>query len=400
MARSRRSLCAAADIKGWSGRPVPEQIRAQQSLVDVVHAACRYARLPEEIVQSSGDGVLLLPPSDVDEVAVIPDLISGLSAALVTENRLLADSARIRLRFALTSGLITPGAAGFSGAAMVECFRLLDSPPVKAALVDFPSAQLAVIISDQLYREVITGGPRGLGPTDFWPVRSELPDKGFVAQAWLYVSDRTGGPEPRSRADQAGRTDQADQAIQPAGPPGPAGPADEPAPESPREPASEWVAARDLLNRGQPKEALDMLHDLMPESTSNWLEVLDARADALLHLGDHRRAQQDLEEILNLCPDPSSAPAPSALLRLGRCRYELDDSAAARHVWLFLLEHRPTTAEAYLELGRLEKQARKYATAQNYLLEGLSVARTDATAPPNLLDDLIKELGEIPTSDL
>jgi tetratricopeptide (TPR) repeat protein len=399
MARSRRSLCAAADIKGWSGRPVPEQIRAQRSLVDVVHAACRYARVPEEIVQSSGDGVLLLPPSDIDEIAVIPDLISGLSAALVTENRLLADSARIRLRFSLTSGLITPGAAGFSGAAMVECFRLLDSPPVKAALDDFPAAQLAVIISDQLYREVIAGGPHGMRPAEFWSVRSELPDKGFAAQAWLYVSDRTGGPEPQTGAARAADPTDPSGLGDLAGRTGRAGPAG-PAPESPREPARDVVAARDLLTRGMPKEALDMLDDLRPESTSEWLEVLDARADALLELGDHRRAQQDLEEILNLCPDPSSGPAPSALLRLGRCRYELDDSAAARHVWLFLLEHRPTTAEAYLELGRLEKRTRKYATAQNYLLEGLSVARTDATAPPNLLDDLIKELGEIPTSDL
>ncbi|MEO5876501.1 MAG: hypothetical protein ABIS86_17980, partial [Streptosporangiaceae bacterium] len=90
MTRSRRSLCGAADIKGWSSRLVPEQIRSQQALVDVMLAACREAGLPEEIVQSSGDGVLIMPPSDIDESTVIPDLVQGLQKALHRENRLLA----------------------------------------------------------------------------------------------------------------------------------------------------------------------------------------------------------------------------------------------------------------------------------------------------------------------
>ncbi len=215
-AQSRRSLCAGLDIKGWSGRLVPEQIRAQQALVSVALGACREAGLPEEIVQSSGDGVLIMPPSDIDESTVIPALISELEVALWQENRLLAEAARIRLRLALTSGLVTPGPAGFNGTAVIDCFRLLDSPPVKSALEDFPNAQLAVIVSDHLFQDVIRNGYRSLRAEDFWRVRSTLPGKGFSMDAWLYVSDRAGGPVG-APSGSAGVPDGTPEAGQPLG---------------------------------------------------------------------------------------------------------------------------------------------------------------------------------------
>ncbi|GAA3230985.1 hypothetical protein [Actinocorallia longicatena] len=204
MSLPRRALCGAADIKGWSSRLVPEQMRAQQSLVDVVHAACREAGLPEEILQNSGDGVLIIPPSDIDETRVIPDLIRGMTMALRQENRLLSEAARIRLRLALTSGMVTPGPAGFGGGTVIECFRLLDSKPAKAALEDYPSADLAVIVSDYLYRDVIRHGFRDLRADSFWATRSEIPEKDFIADAWLYVSDRKGGPGPSEPCPRCG----------------------------------------------------------------------------------------------------------------------------------------------------------------------------------------------------
>ncbi|MFI6922690.1 tetratricopeptide repeat protein [Nonomuraea spiralis] len=199
MSSPRRVLCGAVDIKGWSGRPVPEQIRAQQSLVTVVYAACRAAGLPEEIVQSSGDGVLIMPPSDIDETAVIPELVHGLTVALRQENRLLSDGARIRLRLSLTNGVVSTGPTGFSGPAIIECFRLLDAPVVKSVLVDHPVAELAVIVSDHLYQDVIRHGFRSLRPDEFWKVDGSIRDRDFSATAWVWVSDRT----PAGRSGQA-----------------------------------------------------------------------------------------------------------------------------------------------------------------------------------------------------
>ncbi|GAA2432522.1 hypothetical protein GCM10010191_53200 [Actinomadura vinacea] len=373
MTRSRRALCGAADIKGWSRRLVPEQIRAQQALVDAMLAACRAAGLPEEIVQSSGDGVLIMPPSDIDETAVIPDLVRGLRAALHQENRLLADGARIRLRFALTSGMVSPGPAGFNGAAVVECFRLLDSPPAKAALEDHPHAELAVIVSDHLYQDVIRNGFRDLRPEDFWPVRSTLPDKGFAANAWLYVSDRTGGP---------------------------ASPPSDTAAQAPAaKPDGEVERARTLIGTGRASAALKLLDAVPGDEPPARLAILDARADANLALDRYEDAKRDLEEMLRLQPDPASPPGPSALLRLGRCHARLGAEQPARHTWTFLLEHQPRAIEAYLELGRLERRAGRAATAQNYLVEGLRLVRSAAGAPAGLVDGLLQELSELPASD-
>ncbi|TYC17714.1 tetratricopeptide repeat protein [Actinomadura syzygii] len=401
-------MCAGLDIKGWSKRLVPEQIRAQQALVSVALTACREAGLPEEIVQSSGDGVLIMPPSDIDESKVIPALVSELEVALHQENRLLADAAKIRLRLALTSGLVTPGPAGFNGTAVIECFRLLDGPPVKAALDDHPRAELAVVVSDHLFQDVIRNGFGSLRAEEFWRVRSELPDKGFSMDAWLYVSDRADGP----------RTPPSGSTVAPSGAPGGvepdgvsgvvpgAGPGTTPAYDGVADGAAEGVAeAWALLARGRTEETLDLLRDASPADRAARAAVLDVRAEALMRLGDHERARRDLEELLGLRGDPSEPPAPSALLRLGRCHVALGAVQEARQTWTFLLEHRPTAVEAYLELGRLERRARRHATAQSYLVEGVRLLRggrdgaVDPAAADRLLDGLLYELAALPVAD-
>ncbi|MEO5877489.1 MAG: tetratricopeptide repeat protein, partial [Streptosporangiaceae bacterium] len=264
-------------------------------------------------------------------------------------------------------GMVTPGPAGFSGTAVVECFRLLDSPPAKSALLDFPGAELVVIVSDLLYQDVIRNGFGNLQPEDFWPVRSSLPDKGFTANAWVYVSDRRDGP---------------------------AAPLEQPLALT-AEPAQEIVEARGLIAKGQARGALRLLETVTTVDAA----LLDTRADALIAADDHERARADLAELLNLQPDPGSALSASALLRLGRCQARLGDDQTARYTWSYLLEHQPLMTEAYLELGRLELRAGKYATAQNYLVEGLRMIRSDRDAPDQLLDDLVQELAGLPVVD-
>jgi hypothetical protein len=216
--QARTALCAAADIKGWSSRPVPEQISAQDDLVAVMRTALRFARLPEEIAQVGGDSTLVVPPSGVDESVVIPDLLYGLRVALRERNRPLLPSARLRLRFTLTRGLVVPGPAGFGGDAVITCFRLLDSPPVRAALDDHPESDLAVIVSSVLYDEVVRHGFRGLRPEEFREVRCELPGKGFGETGRLHVAGNSwrdgkrfirhqcGESRPRTGANSEART--------------------------------------------------------------------------------------------------------------------------------------------------------------------------------------------------
>ncbi len=118
-----------------------------------------------------------------------------------------------------------------------------------------------------------------------------------------------------------------------------------------------------------------------------------------MRLGDHERARLDLEELLGQWDDPVSPPGPAALLRLGRCHAVLGAVQEARQTWTFLLEHRPSSVEAYLELGRLERRAERYAAAQNYLVEGLRLIRGAGRGRPaadRLLDGFLRELAALP----
>jgi len=184
---ARTALCGAVDIAGWSRRPAAEQIFAQRDLIAVVLEALRFAWLPERIEQVSGDGALFVTPSGIDESRVVADLLYGLPLALRDRNADLLPAARLRLRFALSRGLLVPGPAGFSGDTVVTCFRLLDSTPVKAVLSDCPGREVATIISDVLFDDVARHGFPGLRPAEFQKVRCELPDKGFAGTAWLHL---------------------------------------------------------------------------------------------------------------------------------------------------------------------------------------------------------------------
>ncbi|MGH3244545.1 MAG: tetratricopeptide repeat protein [Spirillospora sp.] len=323
---TQRRLCIAADIKKWSTRKVPEQIQAQQSLAAVTHAACRAAGLPEDIAQSQGDSVLLLAPPGIDETVMIPAFVHALTVALEQENRMLADSARIRLRLSMTTGSISDGPTGFGGAAIVECFRLLDSAPVRAALDEYPNARLALIVSDHLYRDVIEHDFGSLRSADFWPARSIV--KEFAADAWVAVSNRDGGPDRPP----------------PAASPAPPATSDEVSP---------------------------------PRS---FTEV-----DALCAAGDHDGAVSVLTRFLGEHPGQD---VPGALLRLGRVHDLRGDTTAARHTWRYLLESHELS-DACLELGRLEHRDGNSALARTYLLQGLRIARREKEALEPLVDALL-----------
>jgi tetratricopeptide (TPR) repeat protein len=175
-------------------------------------------------------------------------------------------------------------------------------------------------------------------------------------------------------------------------------PAKEPAAGTPPDPV---VRARAALAQGHPEEAMRLLDEVSPDGREAWAALLDVRADVFMQLGEHERARLDLEELLGQWDDPVSPPGPAALLRLGRCHAVLGAVREARQTWTFLLEHRPSSVEAYLELGRLERRAERYAAAQNYLVEGLRLIRGEpggdaAAAADRLLDGFLRELAALP----
>lgn len=221
-----------------------------------------------------------------------------------------------------------------------------------------------MIVSNHLYVDVIQHGFRDLRAEDFWTVQSSIPEKNFTAGAWMWVPDRRDGASPPAAA--------------------PAVPADV------HGPPEEIVKARALLEEGKPRDALAVLEAAHPAGDAARAALLDVQADALIALGEHQRAVGVLEELLRLEPEPP----PSALLRLGRSQLRVGDAEVALHTFTYLLDRAPMTPEAYLELGRFERESGRYATAMGYLAEGARLLD-----PGGNLGALITELTKLPVTD-
>ncbi|MEU8068931.1 MULTISPECIES: hypothetical protein [unclassified Micromonospora] len=183
-------LCMAADVSGYSSRTNAETERIQSLLVDVLARARRAAGIADSAVapQAHGDGQFTVLPSGIDESVVIPRLVEELGAALCEVNAIAAPEARLRLRLALHRGLVKPACNGWVGSSTIAVHRLLDSPPLRAALRDNAAADFVLGVPDVLFKDVIVHAAEPPLPGDFTPVIVDLPEKSFVEHCWVAAS--------------------------------------------------------------------------------------------------------------------------------------------------------------------------------------------------------------------
>jgi hypothetical protein len=164
----------------------------QHDLVRILAAGRAMAGIDAAQVdpQPQGDGQFTVLPVGLDEAAVIPRLLRGLGAALSARNE--AEPAdRIRLRVALHRGLVKEADNGWVGRATIAVHRILDSPPLREALAEHPGADWVLGVPDVLFADVLSAGDDP-PPSGFRPVTVDLPAKGFLERAWLYVPGVTG----------------------------------------------------------------------------------------------------------------------------------------------------------------------------------------------------------------
>ncbi|WP_146150199.1 hypothetical protein [Actinomadura rubrobrunea] len=183
-------LCFAADIERFSRFRTPEAVRAQERFVRLLAEARCHAGVDESglELEKSGDGQFVILPAGLDEAVVIPRLIEGLRDGLARINADLSERARLRIRAALHRGHVQWGVNGWVGESTIVTRRLLDSRMARQALNDRPKADLALIVSDTLYRDVIAHGYGNLAPTSFHRVIAEVPEKNFGEPAWIYTA--------------------------------------------------------------------------------------------------------------------------------------------------------------------------------------------------------------------
>ena len=184
------------DVAGYGTRSAPAQNEVQRRLPLLVVDSLAESGMDLGSVDHewTGDGINVVMPADVDPTVVLPVLIRSLAANLGADNVRSVD--RIRLRMAVGVGLVEQSAAGFGGPMIVDTNRLVGSAPLRAALAAYPSADLAVAISDQVYATVIRPGYPGIPGSQF--NRVSVVAKEFTGPAWIWVSARQWG-EPAYR---------------------------------------------------------------------------------------------------------------------------------------------------------------------------------------------------------
>ena len=166
-------LVLAVDVEKYSTRDAREQLRAQKELQRILNVAALNTGLDQRqwYEQVSGDGELVVLPEDVDVSAVVGDFTRELETVLGEVNRDVIGGTRLRLRVAMHHGTLTPGPFGPAGDAPIVVSRLLDARPLRRVLTDRQDQDLALIVSQSLYQDVVRTGFCSLSPDEFRPVR-------------------------------------------------------------------------------------------------------------------------------------------------------------------------------------------------------------------------------------
>ncbi|KQX50818.1 MULTISPECIES: hypothetical protein [unclassified Streptomyces] len=181
-----RRLCLAADVERYSLLDTRAQSAVQADLVRLLDRAARLTGLDRAgwARQPQGDQEFAVLPESTPEAVVPGAFVTELAAGLGALNS-RPGAPRVRLRLALDAGVVADAALGHAGPAPVAVARFVNAPPLRAALAGLTSADLAVIVSDRLFQDVVRFGHPGLDPADY--VRVDVRVKEFGGYGWIRV---------------------------------------------------------------------------------------------------------------------------------------------------------------------------------------------------------------------
>jgi hypothetical protein len=188
------------DVAGWGARSAPSQLEVQRRLLRIAERVLDQCGLrmtgdkdgwsPDCALcetSGTGDGLNAMLPADCDLTMILPVLIRALAADLAADNAANAGD-RMRMRMAVSIGLVEHGAVGFSGPLITELSRLVNSRMLHDELNAEPGADLAVAIADGVHSMIIRSGYPGIPATQFR--KAEVTEKEFSGTAWIWLSTR------------------------------------------------------------------------------------------------------------------------------------------------------------------------------------------------------------------
>ncbi|MEU2629527.1 hypothetical protein [Kitasatospora sp. NPDC007106] len=201
--RFARHLVLGVDAKGYSGHDAVGQDELQKTLLGLLDRAALAAGLDRSrwTCQYQGDCEFSLVPQDQPEPRIVDDFMRELDAALDRHNHSRLPEFRLRLRAAAHFGVAYPSDTGFAGQAAVVAARLLNSDELKAALEGTPDADLALVLSDRVFTDIVANRHVSTRPSDFLRVGLELRD--YTGAAWIRLFRRSRPTAPDPAAPQA-----------------------------------------------------------------------------------------------------------------------------------------------------------------------------------------------------
>ncbi|MFJ5228792.1 hypothetical protein ACIQBJ_02725 [Kitasatospora sp. NPDC088391] len=179
-------ICMGADVEKYSCLDTRAQSAVQADLVRLLDEAAAFSGLDRTTWerQPQGDSEFAVLPESTPETAVLGPFVQHLTACLRVFNARVA-APRIRLRLAVDAGIAAGSALGHAGPAPVAVARYINSAQLKATLTGLPTADLAVMISDRLYQDVVRSGHPDLDPGQYLRVHVRV--KEFLGYAWILV---------------------------------------------------------------------------------------------------------------------------------------------------------------------------------------------------------------------
>ena len=183
-------VCAlfAVDIAGFTGPHRDDDIRLylHEELYQVLHKAFDGSGIPwaDCFCEDRGDGALIVVPPAVPCKNLIHPLPERLRSLIRRHNHVSRDTAGIQLRAAAHIGPVEHDGHGFVGTDINLLFRMLDARPLRAALAG-SGAELGLIVSDYVYRNVVCRYPSLVSPDAFRSARFQV--KYTRARAWTYL---------------------------------------------------------------------------------------------------------------------------------------------------------------------------------------------------------------------
>ncbi|NED35622.1 hypothetical protein G3I64_24285 [Streptomyces sp. SID8499] len=186
----RRRLCLAADVEQYSRLDTRIQAAVQTDLVRMLDEAASLSGLNRSAWsrQPQGDLEFAVLPEATPETSVLGSFVHHLGIRLRDHN-VRPSVPRIRLRLAMDTGVVAAAALGHAGPAPVAVARYVNALQLRTVLAAHPTADLAVIVSDRLYQDVVKSGGPDLDPAQY--VRVHVRAKEFGGYGWIRVPGHT-----------------------------------------------------------------------------------------------------------------------------------------------------------------------------------------------------------------